>query len=401
MKAEPVIGTPDVVAWHSLPAETVLAQVATDGHKGLTASEAEQRLAQYGPNRLTAKHGKSPLLRFLLQFHNPLIYILLAASAITIVLKDAIDAAIILGVVMINAVIGYLQEDKAEKSIEALARTLTTEATVVREQQTLRIPATALVPGDLVLLQSGDKTPADLRLLRSRELQIAEAALTGESAPVQKNAQTLLAPATTLADRVNMAYASTLVTYGQGAGIVVATGDATEVGRISHLIATAEDLQTPLTRKIAHFSRILLYLILALAGATFVIGTLRGQPPIDTLMAAIALAVSAIPEGLPAAVTVTLAIGVTRMARRRAIIRKLPAVETLGSTTVVCSDKTGTLTQNQMTVQRIVAGGVSHDVTGVGYLPIGELQRQGTAVDLQANSRAGRMRTRRSALQRQ
>ncbi|GIV70899.1 cation-transporting P-type ATPase [Caldilinea sp.] len=365
----------ETTAWHALAAESVLVQLGADQHKGLTSEEARRRLARYGPNRLTVRRGKSPWLRFLLQFHHPLIYILLAASAIAALFKEAIDAAIILGVVLINAILGYLQEDKAEKALDALAQTMVTEATVVRDGQVIQIAATELVPGDLVLLQSGDKVPADLRLIHSRELQIAEAALTGESTPVQKDAQAEIAATTPVSERLNMAYASTLVTYGQGVGVVVATGDNTEVGRISHLIATAEEMQTPLTRKIADFSRVLLYAILILAGLTFLIGAVRGQPLLETLMAAIALAVSAIPEGLPAAVTVTLAIGVTRMAQRRAIIRKLPAVETLGSTTVICSDKTGTLTQNQMTVQRIVAGGVAYEVTGAGYEPVGEIRR--------------------------
>ncbi|MCS6825107.1 MAG: cation-transporting P-type ATPase [Caldilinea sp.] len=375
----------EVTAWHALSAESVVAQLGADERHGLSSAEARRRLAQYGPNRLSVKRGKSPWLRFLLQFHHPLIYILLAASAIALLFKEAIDAAVILGVVLINAILGYLQEDKAEKALEALAQTMVTEATVVRDGQIMQIAATELVPGDLVLLQSGDKVPADLRLIRSRELQIAEAALTGESTPVQKDARAEIAATTPVSERVNMAYASTLVTYGQGVGVVVATGDNTEVGRISHLIATAEEMQTPLTRKIADFSRVLLYVILILAGLTFLVGFVRGQPLLDTLMAAIALAVSAIPEGLPAAVTVTLAIGVTRMAHRRAIIRKLPAVETLGSTTVICSDKTGTLTQNQMTVQRIMAGGVGYEVTGAGYEPVGEIRRLDKPEDLSPN----------------
>ena len=382
MKTEIAVQRTDNV-WHTLPPNDVIVRLDSDERFGLTTTEAEQRLKQYGPNVITAKRGKSPLIRFLLQFHNPLLYILLVASGITFVLKDVVDAAIIFGVVLVNVILGYIQESRAEKAIEALARTMTMEATVIRDGKTVRIPAAALVPGDLVLLQSGDKVPADMRLVHTRDLQIAEAALTGESAPVAKQAHAALDPDTTLADRITMAYASTLVTYGQGAGIVVATGDKTEVGRISQLIATAHDLQTPLTRKIAHFSRLLLYVILGLAAVTFLIGAFRSQPLLDTLMAAIALAVSAIPEGLPAAVTVTLAIGVTRMARRRAIIRKLPAVETLGSTTVICSDKTGTLTQNQMTVQRIVAGGEQYETTGTGYQPEGEIRHKGAPVDLE------------------
>jgi Ca2+-transporting ATPase len=312
-------------------------------------------------------------MRFLLQFHNPLIYILLVATVITAVIKDIVDATIIFAAVLVNAIIGYIQESRAERAIEALARVMTTEATVIRAGKTQRIPAEELTLGDLVLLKAGDKVPADLRLIRSRDLQIAEAALTGESVPVQKDASLVVNREAVLADRHNMAYASTLVTYGTGVGVVTAIGDETEVGRISQLISTAEELQTPLTRKIAQFSQLLLFAILALAAFTFAIGVWRGQPAIDTFIAAIALAVAMIPEGLPAALTVTLAIGVSRMAQRRAIIRKLPAVETLGSVTVICSDKTGTLTQNQMTVQQIYVTDATYRVSGIGYAPSGEI----------------------------
>jgi cation-transporting ATPase F len=361
--------------WHHLPADEVLDLLGSNLESGLDVFEVKHRQQHFGPNVLTPKRGKGPLVRFLLQFDNPLLYILLMAGAITAVLKDAVDAGIIFGVVLVNAIVGFIQESKAEKAIEALAQAMTTEATVVRSGKTDRIPAAALVPGDIVLLQAGNKVPADMRLVRARELQVIEAALTGESLPIQKAPDLSLAPDTVLADRRNMGYTSTLVTYGQGAGVVVAIGDTTEVGRISQLISTAQELETPLTRKIAQFSRVLLYVILALAVASSLLGIWRGQPIIDTLMAAIALAVAAIPEGLPAAVTVTLAIGVSRMARRRAIIRKLPAVETLGSTTVICSDKTGTLTQNQMTVQQIVSAQASYEVTGVGYQPSGQIVR--------------------------
>lgn len=360
--------------WCHIPQDEVADLLGTHPQNGLDVFEVKHRQDRFGFNSITPKKGKSPLLRFLLQFHNPLIYILLAASVITAVLKkELVDALVIFGVVLINAIISYIQEDKAEKAIEALSRTLSTEATVVRTGNTQRVKADELVPGDLVLLQSGDKVPADLRLIRSRDLQVAEAALTGESTSVQKAADLILPHDTPLADRKNMTFASTLVTYGQAAGIVVATGDNTEVGRISGLISSAHDLQTPLTRKIAQFSRLLMVAVLILAVLAFGIGILRDQPAIDTLLAAIALAVAAIPEGLPAAITVTLAIGVSRMARKRAIIRKLPAVEALGSTTVICSDKTGTLTQNQMTVQQIAVGGKIFNVTGVGYSPEGQI----------------------------
>jgi Ca2+-transporting ATPase len=339
---------------------------------GLTPAEVEKRLRQFGPNQMTERKRLGEWMCFLLQFHQPLIYILLAATGITLALGEWVDAAVIFGVVFINAIIGYLQEAKAEKAIDALAKMVLTEATVLRGGEKRRIPSAQLVPGDVVLLQSDDRVPADLRLLHLRNLQIEEAALTGESVPIEKQTEPLHAGAI-LAERTNLAFTGTLVTYDQGEGVVCATADQTEMGRIAGLIHTAQNLQTPLTRQIARFSRLLLYVILGLAALTFIVGILRGESWVDMLMAAVALAVGAIPEGLPAALTITLAIGVSRTARRRAIIRKLPAVETLGSTTVICSDKTGTLTQNQMTVQEIHAGGRHYHVTGSGYEASGEI----------------------------
>ena len=356
--------------WHELPGGKATTALETDPDHGLSADEAAARLARYGPNELARRRGHGPLVRFLLQFHQPLVYILLAAGAVTIALGEIVDATVIIGVVLANAIIGFVQEAKALTAIEALARTLVTVATVVRGGSRVRVPAAELVPGDVVVLQSGDKVPADLRLLRVRDLRVAEAALTGESVPSEKQSDPLPS-ATPLADRSNMAYATTLVTYGGGTGVVAATGERTEVGRISQLIATADNLATPLTRRIAQFSKVLLILILGLSAINFAIGLARGLPASEMFMASVALAVAAIPEGLPAAVTIVLAIGVTRMARRRAVVRKLPAVETLGSTTVICSDKTGTLTQNQMTVTAIVAGGETFEVSGVGYAPEG------------------------------
>ncbi len=306
------------------------------------------------------------------QFLDPLVIILVAAGVMTCLLRDWVDAGVIFGVVMLNAVVGYIQEAKAVAAIDALSKAMTTEATLIRAGEQLRLPASEIVPGDLVQLQAGDKVPADLRLLRSRELRVDESALTGESLPVDKSAEGMCRDCP-LAERGNMAYASALVTYGTGAGLVVATGDATEVGKISQLIQEARDLKTPLTRKIDQFSKVLLFVIVAMALVTFAVGLVRGESAVDMFKASIALAVAAIPEGLPAAVTITLAIGVSRMARRRAVIRKLPAVETLGSTMVICTDKTGTLTENQMTVQRVEAGGQSVAVSGGGYAPAGEV----------------------------
>ncbi|HEY9035694.1 MAG TPA: cation-transporting P-type ATPase [Pseudomonadales bacterium] len=359
--------------WHHLPDEEVIALLETDARNGLDLFEVQHRHAQFGANHLTASKTTHPLLLLLHQFHQPLIYILLAASAITFLLQEWVDSAVIFGVVLVNAVVGFIQESKALKAIEALAKAMEGSGLVMRSGNKERVAASELVPGDIVLLQSGDKVPADLRLLRLRELQIDESALTGESVPVQKQAGQLGVEAL-LADRKNIAYSSTLVTYGTGAGVVVSIGDDTEIGRINTLIANADVLATPLTRKLTEFSQVLLWIILALSGLTFVAGWLHGEPLIDTFMAAVALAVGAIPEGLPAAMTIMLAIGVSRMASRHAVIRKMPAVETLGSTTVICSDKTGTLTQNQMTVLAVHAGGELFEISGSGYSPEGDIR---------------------------
>ena len=352
--------------WHAQTTEETVSLLESDAAKGLPQDEAESRLAKFGANRMSAGKTVPPWLRFLLQFHQPLIYILLGATLVCFLLAEFVDAAVIFAVVLINAVIGYIQEAKAEKAIDALSKMVHTDATVRRGGETKRIPSCDLVPGDIVLLQSGDRVPADLRLLRERNLQIEEAALTGESQPACK-ASDVLPSGLALADRKNLAFTGTLVTYGTGEGIVFATADRTEMGRIAGMIAKAETLMTPLTRKIADFSKLLLYVILGLATLTFVVGLIRGQDWRELFMASVALSVGAIPEGLPAAVTITLAIGVSRMAKRQAIIRKLPAVETLGSTTVICSDKTGTLTRNQMTVREIHAGGHHYHVSGSGY----------------------------------
>ena len=356
--------------WHHLAEEEVLTRLESQADRGLDAEEVAHRRERFGVNTLTVQKGKGPLALFAQQFNQPLVYILLVATLVTLLLKEWIDAGVIFAVVLVNAIIGFVQESKAIKAIESLARSMVNSATVLRGGQRRHVPAVELVPGDIVLLQSGDKVPADLRLLTVKELQVDESALTGESVPVQKS-KAPMPESTVLADRHNMAYSSTLVTYGIGTGVVVGTGDSTEIGRINALIAAADILATPLTQKIARFSKLLLYIILGLAAVTFAVGVQRGESWIDMFMAAVALAVGAIPEGLPAAMTITLAIGVSKMARRNAIIRKLPAVETLGSTTVICSDKTGTLTQNQMTVQEVVAGGKQYTVTGVGYDPEG------------------------------
>jgi Ca2+-transporting ATPase len=369
------------LAWHQLPAEEVVQLLETNLETGLSDAEVRRRREKFGLNRLTPKKGRSAWMRFVLQFHQPLLYVLLGASVVTALLGEWVDSSVIFGVVFLNAIVGYIQESRAERAINALAQMVVTAATVRRDGRRQRVPSEELVPGDIVLLESGDKVPADLRLFEVRSLQVDESALTGESVPVQKHGN-VLGLDTILAERRNLSFAGTLVTYGRAEGVVWATGDRTEMGRIAWLISEAADLSTPLTKKISRFSELVLWAILALAAATFALGIWRGEQPFEMFMAAVALAVGAIPEGLPAAVTITLAIGVSRMARRRAIIRKLPAVETLGSTTVICSDKTGTLTENQMTVQAVYAGGLLYGVTGGGYEPRGEIQdADGQAVD--------------------
>jgi cation-transporting ATPase F len=346
--------------------------LGTDRQRGLTGREAAERLNRFGPNTLPAEKGAGLLLRVGRQFHHPLIYVLLASGAITAGLGEYVDSAVIFGVVVINSIVGFIQESKAEAALEGLRSMVRTQARVVRDGYEQTVPSDELVPGDLVLLDAGDKVPADLRLTRLAEMQVDESALTGESVPVTKD-EVVLPEVIPVADRRNMAYSGTLVTTGSGAGIVVATGVGTELGEIHRLVGAAETLATPLTQKLAGFSKILTVGILVLAAVTFGVGLLRGQDAVETFTAAIALAVGAIPEGLPAAVTITLAIGVARMARRRAVIRQLAAVETLGSTTVICSDKTGTLTENQMTVRTVWTPGSRYEAAGSGYAPEGAL----------------------------
>jgi len=366
--------------WHHLPEAEVTDFLDAHLDTGLDQFDCDERREKFGANTLTLKKGKGPILRFLLQFHQALVYILLAAIGVKIYLGDWVAAGVIFGVVLLNAIIGFVQEGKALSALAALTHALKTEATVLRSGEKQRIDASELVPGDIVLLQSGDKVPADMRLLNGRELQIDESALTGESVSVSKQ-DSILAHDTLLADRTNMLYSSTLVTYGTGLGIVVATGDDTEIGRISELINSAEVLETPLTRKIAKFSHILLFVILGLATITFFVGLSHGESWETLFMASVSLSVAMIPEGLPAVMTITLAIGVSRMAKRNAIIRHLPAVETLGSTTVICSDKTGTLTRNEMTVQQVWAGKECFSIHGIGYAPEGDITQNEKIVE--------------------
>jgi magnesium-transporting ATPase (P-type) len=365
---------------HHLPVHEVVLLLETHPEHGLTHAEAARRLARFGPNVLPHVRAHGPLVRFLAQFHHPLIYILVAAGGITALVGERVDASVIFGVVVVNAIIGYVQEARAERALDALRSVVRTTATVVRDGERMHVDSSNLVPGDLVLVAAGDKVPADVRLVTVEELRVDESALTGESLPVDK-APVPVPFEATLADRSNMAYSGTLAVAGAASGIVIATGADTELGLIHRLVGTASELATPLTRRIAQFSRLLTVAILGLAGATFAIGVARGEATSEMVTAAVALAVGAIPEGLPAVVTITLAVGVRRMARRHVIIRRLPAVETLGSTTVICTDKTGTLTENEMTVQVVVAGGHTYEVTGSGYARAGRFFEHGIPVD--------------------
>jgi len=378
--------------WHSLSEQEIANLLESSEESGLNSDLVNERLKEFGPNELTGKKAQPLWLKFLLQFNQPLILILLVAGAVEAFLEEWTNAWVIWGVTIINAIIGFLQEWKAEGAIAALSKAVTTEATLIRDGNKQRISSTELVPGDLVLLNSGDKVPADLRLIQVRNLQIDESGLTGESVPVEKNSA-VVDTETALAERINMAYAGGLVTFGQARGFVIATGNNTETGKISQLIDQRTNLTTPLTRKFNKFSKVWMILVLGLGALTVAVafhnyyqasGEVQ-ESIARALEAAIALIVSAIPEGLPAVVTVTLAVGVNRMARRHAIVRKLPAVETLGGATVICSDKTGTLTENQMTVQEIHAGGQKYYVTGQGYAPEGEISINDSPVDFQQN----------------
>ncbi|OBS09142.1 cation-translocating P-type ATPase [Acidihalobacter prosperus] len=387
------MGTPrdTTPTWHAEPAEAVRERLDSPSG-GLDPGVADARLRLHGPNRLPAPAQRGPLRRFLAQFHNLLIYVLLGAGAITLLLQHWVDAGVIFGVVVINALIGFLQEGRAERAMAAIRAMLSPQATVVRGGQMRRIDAQSLVPGDLVRLEAGDRVPADLRLLQARNLRIDESSLTGESLPADKRIDPLT-EATPLADRRNMAYSGTLVVSGQGAGLVVATAAGTELGRINAMLAAIEPLTTPLLRQIHGLARRLTLAILTLAALTFGFGVgLHRQGMLDMFLAAVAFAVAAIPEGLPAIITITLAIGVRRMAERHVIIRRLPAVETLGAVSVICSDKTGTLTRNEMTVVSLVTATADYVVEGAGYAPTGEISTADAAPnagDLEELLRAG------------
>ena len=369
---------------HARPAADCLSGLQSRP-EGLSAIEATRRLAEYGPNCLPEARPRSPLRRFLAQFNNVLIYVLLAAAAITGGLQHWIDTGVILAVVLANAVIGFLQEGKAETAMTTIRKMLAPRASVLRDGRRVTVDGAALVPGDIVLLEAGDKVPADLRLIEARGLAAQEAILTGESVPVEKATAPVAADAP-LGDRRSMLWSGTLITRGTARGMVTATGPATEIGRIGGLLAGVEQLTTPLVAQMDHFARWLSFLILLVAGLLLGWGTFVGHMVFaDLFMTVVAIAVSAIPEGLPAVMTITLAIGVQAMARRNAIVRHLPAIESIGSVSVICTDKTGTLTRNEMVVAAAETAEGSFAVTGNGYAPRGEITPPG---DLSSLARA-------------
>lgn len=359
-------------SWHARCAEDTLTGLSTSA-EGLTSVEAQERLIQVGPNRLPAPKRRSALMRFALHFHNILIYVLLAAAVITALLDHLVDSFVILAVVIVNAVISFLQEGKAEKAMEAIRKMLAPRANIQRDGIRQSVDGEAIVPGDIVLLEAGDKVPADLRLLSAHGLRIQEAILTGESVPVEKHT-VVVAEEAALGDRSCMAFSGTLVTGGQAKGVVVATASKTEIGRISGLLAEVQTLTTPLVREMSVFAKWLTGFILVLSSVILAFGYfVQNHPFTDLFMVVVGISVAAIPEGLPAVLTITLAIGVQAMARRHAIVRRLPAIETLGSVSAICTDKTGTLTRNEMMVASMLTHEYLFSLAGSGYEPKGTM----------------------------
>jgi len=366
-------------AWHNVPVEGALKQLDASA-TGLSQSEAEKRLAEYGANRLPAAPKRSAFMRFLLQFHNILIYVLLGCAVITAFLDHWIDTGVIVAVVIANAIIGFIQEGKAEKAMDAIRHMLAPHANVIRDGERVSIEGEHLVPGDIVLLEAGDKVPADLRLLTAHGMSVQEAILTGESVPVEKHIEPV-AKDVPLGDRSCMAFSGTLVTSGQCKGMVVATGGQTEIGRISGMLSEVEMLTTPLVQQMAVFSKWLTILILIIAVILLAFGYfVEHYDFTEMFMAVVGLSVAAIPEGLPAVLTITLAIGVQAMAKRNAIVRRLPAIETLGSVSVICTDKTGTLTRNEMMVASVLTRQHLFALEGTGYEPTGALKLENNEV---------------------
>src|SRR6185312_1282177 len=367
----------ETLAWHAIPPNEVVRRLATSCERGVDPTEVSERRLIYGLNRLPQSRKQGPFTRFLSQFNNILIYILLAAGITKLILHSWVDACIIFCVVLLNALLGFIQEGKAEKALDSIRDMLSPEARTIRGGEPRIIRAEQLVPGDIVLVQSGDKVPADLRLAEVKNLRTEEAALTGESVPADKNTDPV-SEAATVGDRESMVFSGTMLVSGRATGVVVATGSETELGKINQLLAGVSSLETPLLRQIKRFGYTITAVIGVVSVLIFAYGRwLMGMDFVGLFQAVIAIAVSVIPEGLPALITITLAIGVQRMAARHAIIRRLPAVETLGSVSRICSDKTGTLTLMEMMVTSVVTAEKAFEATGNGYEPEGEVRYDG------------------------
>ncbi len=371
----------EVKKWHALEAEEVLKELNSSVDEGLDAGEAKKRLEEHGRNEIPKGKKRSAWMRLLLQFHNVLIYVLLAAAIITALMDHWVDTWVILAVIIINALIGFIQEGKAEKALESIREMLSLEAVVVRNGEKRTIDAEELVPGDIVMLKSGNKVPADVRLVRAKDFRVEESPLTGESTAVEKETNPSAEDAV-IGDRGCMAFSGTVVIYGKATGLVVATGSQTEIGKINQMMSDVEEITTPLLQQIERFGKYLSLVILGVTGLFFSFGYFfRDYSLPELFIAAIGLIVASIPEGLPAIMTITLAIGVQRMAARKAIIRRLPSVETLGAVNVICSDKTGTLTRNEMTAKTIITAEKEYQAEGSGYQPEGNILLDDKKVD--------------------
>ena len=360
----------------------VCSELETDLKNGLSEKEVELRVVKYGKNELTHKEGISLIQMFLSQLKDYMVIILIIASVVSVAVGEVVDSLVIIGIVIVNAILGVVQEYRAGKALEALKKMAAPNAKVIRNGEISTIPAVDLVPGDIVILETGDYIPADVRLSETVNLKVEEAALTGESVPVEKNASVVLEGDIGLGDQINLGFMSTLVTYGRGLAIVVTTGMNTVIGGIAEMIQEEQQEDTPLQKKLTKLGKFLGTACLVICAIVFFLGLLRGEPVLEMFMTSVSLAVAAIPEGLPAVVTIVLALGMQRMAKHNAIMKKLHAVETLGSTTVICSDKTGTLTQNQMTIVKMYVDNTEIDVQGEGYNPAGRITIEGQEIDL-------------------
>ncbi len=368
--------------WFTLSSDDVINKLSTDPAKGLSIYETEKRLAEFGPNRLAEKEPPSALSLFLEQFNNFIVWVLIAASLISGILGEWEDAVAIISIVILNSVLGFIQESRAQKSLAALKKLSAPTTKVLREGEYSVIPSEGIVPGDIVLLEAGDYVPADVRLVNVSRFATQEASLTGESTPVNKSSDRIEIPEVAIGDRKNMAFMGTSAVSGKAGAVVVETGMKTELGKIAELLQETEEEATPLQKRLDEFGHKLVYLTLAIVVIVFFMEIWRGGEFLETFLIAVSLAVAAIPEGLPAVVTIALALGVNRMVKRNALIRKLHSVETLGSTSVICSDKTGTLTQNEMTVRKVYCDGKEIEVSGVGYAPVGEYSIETDSLDM-------------------